>query len=78
MLVVKRYGKKLRRPFGYSESLLVETADMSCLSTDEDVHSVISEMGIGRGRSIPTNSTGQHQRGTNHSFVRGIRGRLLP
>ena len=74
-VIAKRFNSTLRRPYGYSESMML---DISSRSIEDDLQSVTNDMGIGRGQSFLRSPRGQPVRGVNRGvYRRGIRGRLL-
>lgn len=75
-MIAKKFHSKLRRPFGYSESMLLDMSNQE--SDDDDTESVSSEMGVGRGQALLQSVRGQYARGrVGRSYGRGFRGRLL-
>ncbi|OXU26337.1 hypothetical protein TSAR_003127 [Trichomalopsis sarcophagae] len=78
-MIAKKFHSKLRRPFGYSESMLLDmSTTTSCQEADDDTESVTSEMGVGRGQTFFQPYRGQYARGrAGRSYGRGFRGRLL-
>ena len=74
-VIAKRFNSTLRRPYGYSESMML---DISSRSIEDDLQSVTNDMGIGRGQGFLRSPRGQPVRGVNRGvYRRGIRGRLL-
>ncbi|KAL7303102.1 hypothetical protein TKK_0004315 [Trichogramma kaykai] len=74
-LIANKYGSKLRRPFGYSESFMI---DIDNQVQDSDTESVTSDRGIGRGQGLIPSIRGLsiRGRGVPGLYRRGIRGRI--
>ncbi|KAJ8676227.1 hypothetical protein QAD02_012013 [Eretmocerus hayati] len=76
-LIAKRFGSKLRQPFGFSVSMMLDTTNPETDDDDDDRVSVSSDMGYGRGSGFLKTASGPITRGVRGNYRRGVRGRLL-
>ncbi|XP_014216831.1 uncharacterized protein LOC106645474 [Copidosoma floridanum] len=77
-VTAKRIGSTMRRPFGYSESMMLDFSSASIHEDDDDTDSIECGMDHGRGRAL-NQKRGQPHRGIRGISIlhrRGFRGRL--
>lgn len=74
-MIAKRYHSKLRRPLGFSESMMLDISNQDS-DDDDDSQSITSDMAVGRGHAILMSLRGS-ARGSIRGSRRGLRGRLL-
>ena len=71
----ERDPNKLRTPYGYSETMMIELEDTNT-DASFDTESVSSLQGVGRGHSL-SHSNFNQSRGVRGLYRRGYRGRYM-